>query len=74
MNARILLSLAALGLALYPLSAVGGQANNVDRIHNAGRYSCLEPDEQLERRTNAYLLIEGFEYGSHRRWANSPGF
>ena len=59
---RILLSLVALGLALYPLSASGSQTDDINRGHNSGRHSRLESDEQVERRPNAYLLIEGLDH------------
>ena len=53
-----LLSLAALVLLLNPLPAIGGQTEDVNRVHNGGRCPCLESDEQVKSRTNAYLVIE----------------
>ena len=54
----MLLVFAALGLAVQPIGAVGGQTDDIDRPHDTGRDSSLEPDEQVERRPNAYLMVE----------------
>ena len=56
-----LLSLAALVLLLNPLPAIGGQTDDVNRAHNGGRCPCLESDEQVKSRTNAYLVIESLD-------------